>query len=268
MLRAFVKLLSGFVYLLTGGMVNLEKKLFQGNTTVIAAKYDSVISVKTKRQAELLAAIENLVTINAQKEQDVRRKTEEIAKLRQNQLGAKNKAQKLSEGLTKEAAEQNVEYVKARAAYTDYATTIAEKEKRCSEFEADVKARTEMVQKYKVEFQSLQRELDKIKSEKHESIADITAAKEAAAANKQLLGLSEDHSSETLRELREQRDRYKASVAVSADLAGLSAKLADEEYASYAEKDEAENEFDAAMGFAEKVENNQPELSEKAKLPE
>jgi len=268
MFRAIFKLFSGFVYLITGGLVNLEKYLFKGNTTVMAAKYDSIIATKTKRQEELLQAIENLVTINAQKEQTVRTKTEQIAKLRQSQLGAKNKAQKLAEGLTKEAAEKNIDYVKARASYTDYATTIAEKEKQCADAEADVKARTELVQKYKLEFTSLQRELEKLKSEKHESIAEVTAAKEAAAANKQLLGLSEDHSAETLRELREQRDQYKASVAVSADLAGLSAKLEDEEYASYAEKDEAENEFDAAMGFADKVESKPVEESEKAKLPE
>lgn len=268
MFRAIVKLFSGFIFMITGGLVNLEKSLFRGNTTVIGAKYDSVIAVKIKRQEELLRAIEGLVTINAQKEQGVRRKTEEIEKLRKNQLGAKNKALKLAEGLTKEAAEKNVEYVKARSAYTDYATTIAEKEKQCAEAELDIKQRTEIVQKYNLEFTSLQRELDKIKSEKHESIAEITAAKESAAANKQLLGLSEDNSAEVLRELREQRDGYKASVTVSANLAGLSAKTEDAEYASYAEKDIAETEFDAAMGFATKVESKEETNQEKAKLPE
>ena len=250
MFRAIFKLVSGFVYLVTGGLVNLEQYLFKGNTTVIAAKYDSVIATKTKRQEELLGAIEKLVTINAQKEQVLRKKTEEIAKLRQSQLGAKTKAQKLSEGLSKDAAEKNIEYIKAKSSYTDYATTVAEKEKQCTEAELDIKSRSEMIQKYKLEFTSLQRELDNIKSEKHETIADVTVAKEAAAANKQALGLSEDNSAEVLRELREQRDHYKASVAVSSELAGLSAKAEDEEYASYAERDEAENEFDAAMGLS------------------
>jgi hypothetical protein len=268
MFRAIFKLLSSALYYLTACTVDLEKYFFEGNAAVIAQKYDAVIETKRKELGELFKSIEALSRVNAEKESNLKRKTEEIEKMRKNQLAAKNKAMKLAEGRSKEEAESNLEYIKAKAAYTDYATTVAEKEKQCQDIEKDFAEREETIKKYKTQYINKQRELEKLGDEKHETIADITTAKQAADANKQTIGLNTTASNEMLRDLRDQRSKALNSLKVSSDLSGLSSKEDELEFETYAERSEAENEFDQAMGYAVKVEEKTEVQQEKAKLPE
>ena len=77
-----------------------------------------------------------------------------------------------------EAVKDDPEYLKCQAAFKDFSSTLAEKEGRCAELEADIETLEKNVAGHKVQLESLRRELDKISQEKHEAVADMITAKE------------------------------------------------------------------------------------------
>ena len=96
------------------------------------------------------------------------------------------------------------------------------------------------------------RDLDKLKEEKHDAVADILSATEERQIADMMTGLSNDRTSEELRELRELRQKSAAGARVSRELAGLDTKKAEAEFMEYAQSSDADDEFDALIGLAKK----------------
>ncbi len=82
-----------------------------------------------------------------------------------------------------------------------------------------------------------------------------------------MTGLSNDRTSEELRELRELRQKSSANARVSRELAGMDSKRAEEEFMEYAKSSEADDEFDALIGLAKK-ESPQTSAQPETKIPE
>ena len=90
--------------------------------------------------------------------------------------------------------------------------------------ENDIEGLVKNVKGHKTQLESLLRELEKIKEEKHATVADLMTAKEEREIADMITGISNDRTAEELQDLREIRDQAKATARVSRELAGTDAK--------------------------------------------
>ena len=108
-------------------------------------------------------------------------------------------------------------------------------------------------------------DLEKLGEEKHDAVASVLSAKEEQDIADIMTGLSQDRTSEELRELRQLRQKASANARVSRELAGLDTQRAEEEFLQFATESEADDEFDALIGLTTKDEG---ESEGQAKIPE
>jgi hypothetical protein len=120
---------------------------------------------------------------------------------------------------------------------------------------------------HQTQIQSLMRDLEKLKEEKHDAVASVLSAKEEEQIADMMTGLSNDRTSEELRELRELRQKVGAKARVSRELAGLDVKRAEADFMEFAKDSEANNEFDALIGLASETAKEEAPRAD-AKLPE
>jgi phage shock protein A len=136
------------------------------------------------------------------------------------------------------------------------------------ELEEDLKTIDTTVSDHKLQLQSLLRDLEQIKQEKHETVAEIITAKEEREIADMVSGISQDRTSEELQELRDIRDEAKATARISREMSGLDTKRSEEEFLEFAAKSAADSEFDALIGLAQEAETPRKEEPDKTRLPE
>ena len=95
-----------------------------------------------------------------------------------------------------------------------------------------------------------ERELEKLKEEKHDAVADVLSAREEKQIADMVNGISNDKTAADLQRLREMRQKASASARVSREMAGLDAKRAETEFLEYAQQATSDDEFDALIGLS------------------
>lgn len=237
---------------------------------VIRAQFDQIIEEKKRRIQHYKDAVGAMIAQEEKKKAELQRQSEEIARLQKLRDGAAAMARKIVErhNGNAEAVRQDPEYIKCQAAFKDFSSTLEEKEARCAELEQDIKTLEQSIAGHKIQLQSLLRDLDKIKQEQHEIVADVITAREEKEVSDMLAGISEDRTSQELQELRDLRHRAKATAKVSREMAGLDAKRSEEEFLEYAAKSTADTEFDKLIGLTKEEERPKAEPAERTRLPE
>ena len=94
---------------------------------------------------------------------------------------------------------------------------------------------------------SLHRDLDKIKSEQSETVADLITAREQEEIVDMLSGISMDGTSAELARMREMREKAKARSTVAQELAGTDSKSEEEEFLTAARFSAISDEFDTLI---------------------
>ena len=253
MFKAIGRYFRALGYLLTGRVNKMSETLRQ-EPEVISATYDKIISEKKERINEYKDAIGKMVSQVEGKKQKVKNLTEEITKLEKLKAGALRVAQAKAKELGKEACATDPEYLKCKQAYSDFSSTLAEKKARCEDLEKDIEASIKNIDGHKIQIKSIIRDLEKIKEEKQDTIADVISAKEQQNIADMMSGLSEDRSSEELAELRQLRNDAKAKAQVSSEIAGLDVKRDEAEFLNALQDSVADDEFTALMDFGESEE--------------
>jgi chromosome segregation ATPase len=267
MFRAIGRWLRAIGYLLTG-RINKASETLRNNPTVIAATYDEVIRSKTQQINQYKDAIGKMVAQQEDKKAKLRQLTEDIQKLEKLKAGAASKAKALAQKLgSKEACEKDPEFVRCQSAFRDFSSTLEEKESHAKDLEQEIEDRGTHIANHETQIKSVLRDLDKIKEEKHDTVADVIAAKQEQEIGDMLSGLGEDRTAQELGELRELRKAAKAKAKVSTKLAGLDSKREEAEFLASVESSEANKEFDALIGFSDTKEK-QPAATVEHKLPE
>ncbi|KKK86303.1 hypothetical protein LCGC14_2764580, partial [marine sediment metagenome] len=151
----------------------------------------------------------------------------------------------------------------AKAAFSDFGSTLEEKEARIAELEDDIAGYGDRIKSHKIQLQSLQRDIDKIKDEAADTVADMITAKEEKQLNDVLSGISEDGTGAELERMREQRNQAKAEAKVASELAGTDSKRLEAEYESFAAANQANDEFDDLLGLDETSDEKLARVEEK-----
>jgi len=277
MFRALGRWIKAVGYLLTG-QIDSARRTLDTNPHVMRAKYEEIVREKTGRIQQYKQAVAGLIAQQEQKVQKVKTLTEDVGRLENLKAGALAKAKSrakelLAEGRGKEDIHADPEYLKCQSAYNDFSNTLAEKQARIEELEGDVKGYGQRIAEHKIQLTSLLRDVENLRAEAADAVADVITAKEEKDISDTLSGIAKDGTSEELQRMRQLRQEVKAEARISKELAGTDSKAQEAEFLHYARSSEAKDEFDALIGLAEAVEGAAPaketgETESSSALPE
>ncbi len=269
MFRAVGRYMRALGYLMVGKVDRARQSLSQ-HPDVVRATFDRVIQDKKARIQEYKEAVGAMIAQEEKKKGALKRISDEVEKLQKLRDGAAAAARKIVDRHNGNADEvkRDPEYIRCQAAFKDFSSTLAEKEERCKGLEDDIKALAQGVSGHKIQLEGLLRELDQIKQEKHATVADLMTAREEQEIADMISGISNDKTNEELQELREVRDRAKATARVSREVAGLDAKQSEAEFLEYASETASNDEFDALIGLSKETDASNSDTPERTRLPE
>jgi hypothetical protein len=262
-------------YLLTG-RIDSARKILDQNPHVVQAKYDTIIRDKVGQIHIYKQAVAGLIAQQENKMAKVKSLTDEVGNLERLKAGALAKAkqtvdQLTKSGKTKEEVQASEDYKKCLAAYNDFSSTLQEKQDHIAGLEKDIAGYAKSIGDHKVQLQQLLRDVDKIKAEAADAVADVITAKQERDLADMVSGIAQDGTAEELQRLRQMRQELKAEARISKEMAGTDTKAQEAEFLDYARKTSASSEFDALVGLTEKTETKAaaPKAQEKASgLPE
>jgi hypothetical protein len=269
MFSAIGRWFRAFGYLITG-RIDKARRALMSNPDVVRATYDQVIADKRSHIIQYKDAVAAMIGQEEKKKAALKSLTEEIQKLERMKAGSAALAKKIvaKHNGNVTAVKQDPEYVRCQAAFKDFNTTLTEKQRRVEELEADVEQLSANIGDHKIQIQAILRDLDKVKEEKHDAVADIISAREEQQIADMVSGISEDRTSRELAELRELRLEAKAKATMSREMAGLDAKREEEEFLAYATESVASDEFDSLIGLTQQPDKDEGEPTEEPKIPE
>lgn len=269
MFRAISRFFRAMGYLLVG-KVDAARLALGSSPDAVRATFDRIIDEKKKRITQYKDAVGAMIAQEEKKKAELTRLSEETVKLEKLKQGATIMARKVVERHSgdAEAVRQDPEYAKCQAAFLDFSSTLEEKEARCASMEEDVAEISRSVDEHKSQLTELFRELEKIKAEKHETVGDLITAKEEQEMADMMAGISQDRTSQDLQELRDLRQKTKATARVSREMAGIDTKHTEEEFVKFAEESVANTEFDALIGLAQQTDDGEEDTTDKTRIPE
>lgn len=269
MFRAVGRYFRALGYLLTG-RVDQARRAVSQDPAVVQATFDNIIQEKKKRIGQYKDAVGAMIAQEEKKKAALKRITVEVEKQRKLRDGAAAMARKLVEKHNgdNEAVRNDPDYVKCQAAFKDFSSTLKEKEAHALELEEDINNFETNIAGHKTQLQGLLREIEKLKTEKHETVAEILTAKEEREISDMLSGISQDKTNEELQELRDIRDNAKATARISREIAGVDAEREENEFLEYAAQSTADSEFDALIGLTKETESSDDAPSERTQIPE
>ena len=258
-LAAVWRYVKSFLYLITG-QIDKSRRVLDRNPSVMQAKFDDIIKGKVEQIHTYKQAVAKLIAQQEKKMAKLKTLTEETKKLENLKAGAlamaKQTVTKLQgEGQTKEQIHASEQYRKCLTAYNDFAATLTEKQDHIKDLEVDIAEYDESLANHKVNLQQLTRDIDKLKSEAADAVADVITAKEETDLADMLNGISKDGMAKELQDMRELRSEMRAEARVSREMAGTDGKVQEAEFLEYARTNSATDEFDSLLGLAEGAES-------------
>ncbi|MEO0586983.1 MAG: hypothetical protein AAF078_05020 [Planctomycetota bacterium] len=275
MFRAIGKYIRAVGYLITGRIDRARQELSK-NPYVVQATYDRVITEKKQRIQQYKDAVARMIAQEEKKAARIKQLTEEVNKLEQLKEGAAAKARMVvnklkASGASPETIKQDAEYLKCMTAFNDFTSTSEEKSAHITELENDVAELADSIGGHKVQLQQLLREIDGLKTEASEAVADMITAKEEEEIADMISGISEDRTSQELTELRDLRQQQKAEARIAREMAGTDTMKQEAEFLEFARTTGATDEFDKLIGLADTTDKTQaaPEAATpEPRLPE
>jgi len=259
MFKAITRWFKAVGYLLTG-QIDSARRVIDTNPHVIKAKYDEIVRDKISRIHQYKQAVAGLIAQEEKKIAKVKNLTDEVANLERLKAGALAKAKQTVEklktsGKTQEQIHADEDYKRCLSAFNDFSSTLVEKQDRITELEQDIGEYRKNISDHKVQLQQLLRDVEKVKSEAADTVADVITSKQEKELAETLAGIAQDGTAEELQGLRDMRQELKAEAKVTRELAGTDTKAQEAEFLEYARQSQSSSEFDALIGLASETED-------------
>ena len=257
MANGFSRFFKAIWYTLTGKAHESADKMME-NPEAVRGAYEDIIKDKKGNIQRYKQAIGQLIALVEQKRSAVKNLTDEVERLEELKAGAIAKAQQTAaqlqgEGLAPEQVKQHGDYTRCVTAYQDFNSNLVEKTDRITALEGEIEGAQADIESHKLQITSLHRDLDKIKSEQSEAVADLITAREQEEIADMLSGISMDGTSAELTRMREIREKAKARSKVAQELAGTDSKSEEEEFLTAARSSATSDEFDALIFGAQQT---------------
>ena len=255
------------------GRVDSSARDLDTDPHAMRSQYDGIIREKQQRLQQYKDAVASLIAQQETKLGTLKQLSEEAGRLEELKAGALAKAKsvvaKLQEqGLPKEAVHQDDDYQKCLTGFNDFSSTLKEKQARIDELENDVASYSQRIEEHKLQLKDLLKEVDKLRSERADAVADVISAKQERELNDTLAGIGEDTAGAKLQELRQLRQEVKAGARVSRELSGSEEKVQEAEFLEYAKQSAGAAEFDQLIGLAGEADAAPPSPAAGAAEPE
>ena len=257
-LGAIWRYVKSFLYLITG-QIDKSRRALDSNPNVMKAKFNDIIKSKVDQIHTYKQAVATLIAQQEKKMAKVKALTQDVRKLENLKAGAlamaKQTVAKLQgEGKTKEEVHADPEYKKCLTAYNDFAATLVEKQDHIKDLEGDIGEYDGSIANHKINLQQLQRDIEKLKSEAADAVADVITSKEERDLADMLNGISKDGMGKELQNMRDLRHEMRAEARVSREMAGTETKVQEAEFLEYARSNTGTDVFDSLLGMAEGTE--------------
>ena len=251
MANGITRFFKAIWYTLTGRAHETADRMME-NPEAVRGAYEDIINDNKRNIQRYKEAIGQLIALVEQKRSSVKTLTDEVSNLEELKTGAIAKAQQTAadlqnQGMAPEEVKQHTEYIRCVTAYQEFNSNLQEKEGRITGLESEIEQAQTDIDSHKVQITSLHRELDKIKSEQSEAVADLITAKEQEEIADMLSGISMDGTSADLTRMREIREKAKGRSKVAQELAGTDSRSDEEEFLTAARSSSASDEFDALI---------------------
>ena len=257
MANGITRFFKAIWYTLTGKAHESADRMME-NPEAVRGAYEDIINDKKGNIQRYKQAIGQLIALVEQKRSAVKSLTDEVERLEELKAGAIAKAQQTAaqlqgDGLSQEQIKVHAEYTRCVTAYQDFNSNLTEKTGRITELENEIEGAQADIESHKLQITNLHRDLDKIKSEQSEAVADLITAREQEEIADMLSGISMDGTSAELTRMREIREKAKARSSVAQELAGTDSKSEEEEFLTAARSSATNDEFDALIFGAQQT---------------
>lgn len=255
MFKAIGRWFSAMGYLLTG-QIDSARESLDSNPKKIRAQYDSIVQDKLEQIQTYKKAVAGLIAQQENKIAKLKELTADVERLTRLKTGALAKAkQTVAEmskaGKPKEDIQGSAEYAKCLGAYNDFNSSLRDKQAHCEEVDNDIAEYADSIANHKIQLKQLIRDVENIKAEAHEAVAEVITAKQEKDLADTLSGIATDGSAEELQRIRQMRQELKAEARISKELAGLDNKAQEAEFLDFAAKSGVSDEFDSLIGLSE-----------------
>ncbi len=271
MANGFTRFFRAIWHTLTGKAHEQADKLME-DPNAIRGAYEDIIRDKQGNIQRYKSAIAQLMASVEKKKGALNTLTDDVDRLEKLKTGAINKAKSTADDLLKagtpeDEIKQHPEYVRCVTSFNDFHSTLDEKNARIDELEEDIETAQSDIETHKIQIQGLSRDLDKIKTEQSDAVAEMITAKEQEEIADMLSGISMDGTAAELTRMREIREKAKGRSKVAQELAGTDTRVEEEEFLAAARTSAASDEFDslifgAKQSDTEKTSEETPEKTE------
>ncbi len=259
-------------YTLTGRAHEAADRMME-NPEAVRGAYEDIIADKKGNIQRYKQAIGQLIALVERKKSTVKNLTDEVEKLEELKSGAIAKAQQTAadlqaQGMAPEEVKQHAEYVRCVTAYQEFNTNLEDKTGQISALESEIEEAQAGIDNHKIQITGLHRDLEQIKNEQSEAVADLITAREQEEIADMLSGISMDGTSAELTRMREIREKAKGRSVVAQELAGTDSRAEEEEFLAAARSASNSDEFDALIFGAQQTDTQTETETEPAKKTE
>ena len=257
MANGITRFFKAIWYTLTGKAHESADRMME-NPEAVRGAYEDIINDKKGNIQRYKQAIGQLIALVEQKRGAVKGLTDEVERLEELKAGAIAKAQQTAaqlqgEGLSQEEIKVHAEYTRCVTAYKDFNSSLEEKTERITGLETEIEGAQSDIESHKLQITGLHRDLEQIKTEQSEAVADLITAREQEEISDMLSGISMDGTSAELTRMRDIREKAKARSKVAQELAGTDSKSEEDEFLTAARSSAASDEFDALIFGAQQT---------------
>jgi len=270
--NAIGRFFKAIVTVISFGFIKFAEPV-ERNPMYMGLQYDDVIDQKRNTLKQIKDAIGGLIGNKSLQEQQLRDLTKQIEDLEQERAGAQalgaDKAKKLqAQGKSADDILKDPEVMQYQAAYNDASTTLEAKRSHTADLESQIKLLDDNVNNYVLQAQSLSSEVQRLQSEKHEAVADVTISRMMDDINSVAAGISSSGADDKLAQLRQRRAEAKGRAQAASVIAGTDANLQREKLRAAAQKHVQNSEFVSGLGLAQPSAPAAPVSKASAVLPE
>jgi len=231
------------------GIIKAADEQFTGSVDGISAAFDiqkDKMVTQFHGLRDAIAEVETILEDKRSRLEDLNKEEEDLLRKRE---GALAKAEKAKEANDMKA------YEKHANAFERFQVRIDEIELTQARLQQEVAETSLTMDKYMLQLQDFQAEIEKMPQEKAEAIADYVSSKKIIELNDRLQGLETSLDRGPISAVLETNKRLTAKARISEKLAKADVKLQDKEYEKAGRESTARSKMDQMLA-ARRVEKN------------
>ena len=230
------KFLGKLLVIVKGWFINTGDDLVSSGPSTIKSTYASAIAEATKRYQEMKQGLGMIIQQKTRLQNQHDKIDEELEKLHIKLDGAI------------QAAEHDADDTQARKDGQRFLSRIKELEEKKKSTISQIEGMVGKLVEYKNRLSEMHAEVDKLKVERGEMVAEFMTAQHALRLEEQLSGLPTESSiDEAVVAIREKVENMKAQVQVASEMRGASTVEGDKRYEELGEFSRTETQFDELL---------------------